>query len=296
MTPSPEAAAALSRLYLARAPVGAGVEGAALDEALRRLFAEGRGAWPALDLSAETFVGHLAAHRVLDEPSGRVHAADLYLAAACAAGVSGAIEAFERAHLRRVGSFLAQMRPAASLVDEVTQILREKLFVGRDGRPPRIAEYGGRGALASWLRVMAVRAAIDLRRAGGEAAAEAGEDPESRSVPSAEADPEIAYIKQRYAAEINEAFRRAAAALGEEQRELLRLHFIEGATLEQLAARLGVHRATVARRIAAAREAVADEARRILEARLGARTAELRSLVGLVRSQLDLSLPGSLRT
>ena len=60
------------------------------------------------------------------------------------------------------------------------------------------------------------------------------------------------------------------------------------------AAKLEVHRATIARRIAGSRRAVTEEARRLLRAELGASEAELESLVGVMRSQLDLSLPGLL--
>jgi hypothetical protein len=65
--------------------------------------------------------------------------------------------------------------------------------------------------------------------------------------------------------------------------------------LDQLAASLGVHRATVARRLKAAREAVLAQARRRLGEQLGARHAELESLAGVMMSQLDMSLRGLLR-
>jgi hypothetical protein len=47
--------------------------------------------------------------------------------------------------------------------------------------------------------------------------------------------------------------------------------------------------------IAAARELVSDEARRLLGEALGAGEAELASLAGVRRSQIELSLPGALR-
>jgi hypothetical protein len=39
--------------------------------------------------------------------------------------------------------------------------LRERLLVRRGDRPARIADYPGRGALARWLRVTAVRVALN---------------------------------------------------------------------------------------------------------------------------------------
>jgi RNA polymerase sigma-70 factor (ECF subfamily) len=108
-------------------------------------------------------------------------------------------------------------------------------------------------------------------------------------------DPETGYLKERYREAFNAAFRGAVAALSGEQRELLRLHFVDGLTLDQLASVAGVHRATIARRIAAAREAVAGEARRLLLAALGASESELESLAGVMRSQIDVTLAGLLR-
>ena len=136
------------------------------------------------------------------------------------------------------------------------------------------------------MRVAALRLAIDLRRRSPDPV----EDPERDE--QGTSDPELRYLKLRYREAFNDAFRGAVAALDAEQRALLQRHFVEGHTLEQLAAKAGVHRATIARRIAAAREAVADEARRRLGAALGASESELASLAGVMRSQIDLGLRG----
>jgi RNA polymerase sigma-70 factor (ECF subfamily) len=55
-------------------------------------------------------------------------------------------------------------------------------------------------------------------------------------------------------------------------------------------------RATVARRLAAARAALRIEARRRLQITLGARESELESFARMMRSRLDLSLPSLFRT
>jgi RNA polymerase sigma-70 factor, ECF subfamily len=287
----------LSHLFREHAPTDVRTSEAGTEDALRRLLDEGRHAWPTLDLSPEAFLRHLASRHVTDEPLADLRAADLYLACACAERVRGAIEAFERAHMSRVGVLLARMRPSAAFVDDVRQTLREKLFVGKDGARPKIAEYTGRGALESWVRVIALRAAIDLRRQGAEAVDEGGAKPDDGRPPSAEleVDPELDYIKKRYRRDFNKAIRQAVTALTKEQRELLQLHFVDGLTLDQLAATLGVHRATVARRIAAARKAIVDEAHRLLRAWLRASESELDSLAGVMKSQIDLTLAGLLK-
>src|SRR5262249_24097690 len=130
---------------------------------------------------------------------GGTRAADLYLAVACAARVPGAVDAFEHTHVRRVGTYLARKRPSAAFVDEVQQVVREKLFVGKDGAPPKIAEYSGQGGLAGWVRVIALRVAIDLstRDAPVEESGQTADQP-------ATGDPEVDYVKQRYRQAFNE--------------------------------------------------------------------------------------------
>jgi RNA polymerase sigma-70 factor (ECF subfamily) len=271
-------------------PAGVPPEGPDLEVALRRLFEAARRAWPALDLPPEVFVRRLA-ERGAAGPLAAVRGDELYLACACTVRLPGAVEAFDRAHLGPVEMYLARLRPSAAFVDDVRQALREKLFVGKVGVAPKIGEYDGRAALSSWLRVITVRVAIDLQRASKDAPAPDDRDDDERDQPPAfVTDPEMRLVRQRYRGVFGDAIREAVEALADGHREILRLHFVEGLTLDQLAASQGVHRATVARRVKAAREAVQEDARRRLEARLGTRHAELDSLAGVMLSQIDLSL------
>src|SRR4051812_18583894 len=168
--PAPLPDLELARLYRSRSPGGASLDDAALGAALRGLFDEGERSFPGLDLAVEVFVSHLAARAEGGLPAA-ARGPDLYLACACATRVRGALEAFDRAHLAQVGAHIARLTPTPAFVDEVRQEVRDKLYVGRDGAAPKIAEYDGRGALASWVRVIAIRAAIDLRRQDGAAVA-----------------------------------------------------------------------------------------------------------------------------
>jgi RNA polymerase sigma-70 factor (ECF subfamily) len=285
---------ALSRLFreggAGALPMDA-VDDGELGAALRRVLTEGEGAFPGVALPLEELVRRLAARGA---PIGRapaLHAADLYLACACEARVRGAVEAFERAYLTQLGASLARLRLPEDAVDEVRQVLREKLLVGSRGAAPKIAEYDGRGALASWVRVIALRVAIDLRRQGSRAAEQHGPRPDERAA----LDPETGYLKTRYRSALGEAIRDAVRALGAEERETLRLHFVDGLSLDRQAEVLGIHRATVARRLAATRRALKVDARRRLRAALGVSEAEVDSVIRLVRSQIDLSLPALLR-
>src|SRR5580704_9040352 len=100
--------------------------------------------------------------------------------------------------------------------------------------------------------------------------------------------------RERYRKAFGEAIRGAVLALEREERRILRRHFSDGVTLDGLAEELGVHRATVARRLAAARTALRRDARRRLRAALGTTESEIESLAAELRSQLDLSLPSLL--
>jgi RNA polymerase sigma-70 factor (ECF subfamily) len=283
----------LARIYRGAERLEGADDGVALEAALRHLFDEGARAWPGVGLAVEAFVSYLA--RLAQRNAGSLPAPergpDLYLACACTVRVPGALEAFDRAHLARIDAYLARLGPSPAFVDEVRQEVRGKLYVGRDGAP-WIAEYDGRGALASWVRVVSIRTAIDLRRQEGPAPAS---DRRAEHAPSP-GDPERDLQRERYQKAFGEALRGAVLALGPDHRRILRRHFAEGATLEALAEELGVHRATVARHVAAARLALKRDARRRLRMALGCPESEMESLAAVMRSQLDLSLPTLLRT
>src|SRR6187549_2061104 len=78
----------------------------ALDDRLRALWQDARAAWPGVDVALDDYVAALAARRPpdldvaawLDEAC----AADLYLAAACAARLPAALAAFEARYLAKV--------------------------------------------------------------------------------------------------------------------------------------------------------------------------------------------------
>src|SRR5688572_33291625 len=97
--------------------------------------------------------------------SAEVDSEDVALAQACAAGDPAALATFEQrclgAPLDRV---LMRLGATSAEIDEVKQQLRLKLLVAEPDRKPRITEYSGRGALEAWVRVVAVRAFLDLRQ------------------------------------------------------------------------------------------------------------------------------------
>jgi RNA polymerase sigma-70 factor (ECF subfamily) len=248
----------------------------------------GRRAWPLLALDAESFVGHLAQHRMPPVE----HAADLYLACACAYGVRGAVEALDRKHAPDIRSAARRVDSSESFLDDVLQAVRERLLVATPGNRPKIGEYAGRAPLKSWLAAAAYRVALNLRRG----AAERPHDELTSDVGSVGAAiaPELEYIRDRYKLEFDSALRLALSRLSPKQRLLLQLHLSDRLGIDQLAAMYKVGRSTAARWLAAAREAIYEETRSVLQERLELSTAEFDSLAALMRSDIEVSVVDAL--
>jgi RNA polymerase sigma-70 factor, ECF subfamily len=95
---------------------------------------------------------------------------------------------------------------------------------------------------------------------------------------------------ERYRDAATAALRYAFAALSPRERNLLRMHHLHELTVDELAPSLGVHRATVARWIAAAREHLLAETRAALAARLDVGEPTLDSILQGIASQVDVSV------
>ncbi len=102
-------------------------------------------------------------------------------------------------------------------------------------------------------------------------------------------DIELEYFKTRYQSEFKRAVEDALGILDTKQLSILRFHYIDGLSIDRLGALLQVHRATAARWIRAAADAVRIEVRRLLYERLGLSAGAIDSLAGLVQSQLHVS-------
>ncbi len=216
----------------------------------------------------------------MDDPE---HADDLRLASAAARG--------DAAALREVDALIAAADPAvrridgaAAFVDEVRQAVRVRLLVGA---PPRIAAYAGRGPLRAWIRIAATRIALDRKRGGARAVSA---DEVLGELVGREPDAELRHLKTQYRVEFRDALTAALAALEARPRALLRLHYVDGVRLAAIGRLYGVHESTASRWLQQAADAVADDARRRLTARLSLSADTLDSVARMVRSQLDLSI------
>jgi len=249
-----------------------------IDEALVR----GEQAWPGVSVDRAVF-GERLGELDLDT----VHVTDLFLAIACGRGDARALGHFERAFLASIPAAIAHIAKDASTREEVTQRLRLKLFVGGEGRAAKIADYSGRGPLAGWLRVAAVREALNLQR-GAKGSGELSVD--ELAAPGRAHDPELALVRARHGLELADAFRQTVEDLPDDDRTMLRMHYVDGVEIEDIGKVFGVHRTTASRWLSKTREKVLDGTRRRVRERLRGSESEVESVLRLAQSDLDISL------
>ncbi len=261
-------------------------EPAVAEEALVALCRDAAATWPGIEVEALAVIEALAPKLVAEDPPALTVAglAEIHLALACVRGDNSAITAFDRAFLDVVPHALAGMKLTAATVEDVRATVRDKLLLPERDKLPRVLGYAGRGRLRGLVQVTATRTAIDrIRLEQREVELPARELPGAGNL-------ELSLIKAQYRAAFSAGFARAVAAASRRDRNLLRLHFLGGVTLEQLAQMYSVHRATVVRWLAAAREAVFGATRDHVAEAIGAPSEELDEMFELVKSRVELSV------
>nr|QKW93731.1 DNA-directed RNA polymerase sigma-70 factor [Vitiosangium cumulatum] len=280
----------------ARGRLEAPAETTALEDLLRRVCEEVRAPWPEVELPAERFIRHLA-ERLPETGSEepvvsrieQLSLTELYLACACVQGIDAATEALDRHYLSRLPGLLGHLRQPAAIIDDVCQLTRVKLLVHTpEGRPPRLNDYTGRGALLSWVRITAVRIALRVC-ASDKPAPDEGVVEVLESLP-APGDVELDLIRRRHHAEFRQAVREAFTALSMDERHLLRLHIVDQLSTTELGALFRVNQSTVSRWLKSARQTVFNETRRRLQARLGLSARDFQSFLAALDSQLELGI------
>jgi RNA polymerase sigma-70 factor (ECF subfamily) len=247
-------------------------------------------AYPDLAVDAATFAAELARRlgtAANPEILARVRADHVHIAIACADGDPLAVRCFETEFLDEVDATARRLRARPDQADEVRGQLRRILFVSEPGRPAALREFSGRGDLRSYLRVIATR---ELVRVINKGRREVGVTEAFLDVLSPASDPELGYLREHYRADVDAAMRAALAALADEPRALLRYSVVDGWSVDRIGALYGVHRATAARRVAAAREELGAAVRAELAARLAISVDEVDSIVRLVQSRIEVSL------
>jgi RNA polymerase sigma-70 factor (ECF subfamily) len=268
-----------------------------VERTLRSLWASARSAWPQVELAPEVFWRYLAARlpatATPDTLTG-LHTSDLYLACACDAGQASAVAALDAALIAPMALSGLRRSAGAAAVDDVKQLLRQKLFVAEPACAPKIANYSGRGTLEGFVRAVAARDAVRwLRQSGQEFSGEDHGD-ETRLAGVAVDDLELEVLTREQREAFAGALREAVATLTGDLRMAVKLSAVDGCSVDEIGRILGVHRATAARHVEKGRRLLVRETHRRLRERLVLTPLELRSLIRAVRSRMDLSIRNAL--
>jgi RNA polymerase sigma-70 factor (ECF subfamily) len=262
---------------------------AAYAERLRAAFVLARDAAPALpaELLGNYVAARLSTAADLEtalEPN-LLH--ELFLACACTRGDASAIGRLEASYFPSLAAALGCMRLGPAGVDEVLQRLRAHLFLPRRDSEMGIASFRGRGALVSWLRVSAVRIACKLIDEGQKQRSNG--DEQLARLASVGSDLESHYVKAWTRDAFKRAFAEAVGELSPRDKTLLRLHYVDGMSLDGIGVSYRTHRATAARWLAAARQQLLDRTRARLVAEHRIPLAECDSIIRGAQSRLELT-------
>lgn len=220
-----------------------------------------------------------------------LHVEDLWLVAGALEGDRASVETLKRLVDREVRAAVRRQPNAAQLADEVCHLLLMRLVVAEHDRRPKLLEYSARGPLGAWLRASALGLALNTLRAAGPPALD---DAFEEQPVELRQDPEAEYLRSLCRTEFHAAFKQALATLELKERRVIRLRFLDGLTLDELAAYFRVHRATVVRWLAELTERLFEETKRRLRVQLTLEQPEVDSLLRAARS-IDFSLSRLLR-
>lgn len=257
--------------------------------------------WSGVELDEADFAAHLGVHWPPEQSPAdylaSIHGDDLFLAAACALRKRNAVEIFEQKFMSLVPGALAHLRLDPAVVEDLQQELRTRLLVAEPNELPRIANYAGRGSLKSWLQASAVKLALNWlyraenrKRIDSEEGVRILDRMSQQGISSEFRSIESALQKNTYREVVQDALRQAFQRLTQDQRNLLRLHYLDGLRLEEIGSLLGVHKATISRRLADARAQILKMVREDLCRRLASPESVINSILTLMQSQLDESL------
>jgi RNA polymerase sigma-70 factor (ECF subfamily) len=240
-----------------------------------------RAAWPGIEVPEDAFAKWL---ELRQGGGAELQVTDLWLACACARGDPRAVRAFDRAFGPALRALHARFGYLSEGPDDFLQSVHEALFVGDK---PKIEAYSGKGALRAWLSVTVTRLLLNAKTRRTREVPVADQFFDALAGPS---NPEALHLRKAHAQTLREALGVAIERLSLRHRNMLRYAVIDDLGIDAIAKIYAVHRATAARWLASAKDALAAGLRDALRDRLGTGTADLRSLMHATVSQLELSL------
>ena len=260
-----------------------------LEQRLLDKWAAGKDAHPTLRVSAEAFAAALGERRrtrpfELDQ----IFAADLLLAVGALSGDVHALRTLEQVHIVPLRARLGRGRVSGDTIEDALASMRESMLVARGDNAPKLAQYTGQVPLDAWLRVVGERALISqMRKRQGGVPISDGDAQERAS----DADsPELNALRSEHRALFQHALSNALTHLAPSDRQLLVWLTKENLTIDDIAPRLGVHRATVARMATRLRKTLFDAVRVEIQRRLALSASSLDSLCAQMSPEMNLTL------
>lgn len=237
-------------------------------------------------ISAGDFVAHLLGQPAFSASADplaharSLHLDDLYLATACVQQDEAAWAECGRDHFDFMRDFAGRFLPRDP-AREVTDSVIADLW-----RRGKLARYGGRSSLRTWLGAVTAHAALNAAKAHRRSpnAPEASDRPhaEQRTDEGRPEQQESARLLSGLVAEV-------IAALDPEDRLLLLLHYEQELPLERMAPLLDTSKATLSRRLKRIRADMRQTLERLTMQRYGSSTTDVRKALDLGDVEFDLS-------
>jgi RNA polymerase sigma-70 factor (ECF subfamily) len=219
---------------------------------------------------------------------------EIALAHAVTAGDAAAIRELEARYFAPVRPALRAMALGDADIADIEQAVRLRLLVGEGGAPARLVDYAGHGKLGGLVRVALTREALTLMRR--RKTTSPSSDDWLAELSSPDDDPAVVQLKARHRAAFKEAFEEAVRRLAPRDHALLRLHLLRHQSIDQVGTVYGVHRATAARWIDAAKRSLRSLTNKVLAERFDLRGPDLERVVELIESRIELSIDRLLAT
>src|SRR4051794_2037369 len=196
-------------------------------EILQRAYASARARSSDLGLSPDAFRKH-AERLDLDETRLAARADDLFLVSAVLEGIPRATVHLD-ACLERAAAVARRVDPSPHFIEDLKQEVRLALLTGAD---PKLRHYSGVGPFIDWLRVIAVRAALHLKRSDHLR-------PTLNPPEAVFGGQEGLQMKAAYLDDFRRALEAGFQHLSARERTMLRLHFIDGLNIDRIGVMYG---------------------------------------------------------